>query len=1233
MRGLGNKIKRKGILDLCRKRAEIICVQETHNTKDVENTWNIEWGREGYYSHGESNARGVAIFIRCNLNIKVVKIKRDEDGRVVIVEINHNGTIYAICNIYGPNKDSPEFFHKVSKLLEDTSEHKIVIGDYNVALQNMDRYNTQPNRNKNSREAINQLMEDYLLTDVWRERNPETLHFSWNKWKPNRVASRLDYALVSQGMSSHTANVMYVAAPNTDHQAFYICIQMETNERGKGYWKLNCQLLRNPQVIEEVNTLIEDILKTSTTQHPCTTWELMKDKVAKKLQNCSRRKASEKKLIISQLLEKITEMEERQNLTEADIDILLQSKSELNSLVNENTTAALFRSKVKWTELGERSSKYFYNLEKSRYNAKTCHTLIHEGKEIKEDKEIIETEKDFYDELYMKDDKVEFRAQNTYNVWATDSHISEMSKTMNIIEVANAIKQLKNGKTPGNDGLPIEFYKMFYPKIKTLLFDMYICVFEEEKLNTSASKGILNLIPKPGKDSRYIQNLRPITLLNVDYKIIEKVLANRMENAMHHIIHYDQKGFMKGRRSSGNIRKILDLIYFTDRDKLEALILSLDYKKCFDLISFDAILGALKFFKFPEFIYNWTKILYTDYTVQIQNNGHFSAPIQIERSVHQGGVNSTNYFLLVAEILALALRDNQRIKGIPVNDIINLLGQFADDMDMYLMANNHSLNEVFDCIETFHNHTGFTINYDKTKILRIGALKNTDAMLITQKQVAWTNEPINVLGVWVGNSEEDILELNYNPIADKAVAILKAWRKRNLSLIGKTNVVNTLIGSLFVYKMAVLPNIPEKIICKVENEITNFIWNDKKPKIALKTLKTSKECGGAGLIDLRKKEIAIKISWIQLLEQDETLANLAFESIQPDLKQWIFDCNLSPKDIGILEIRNTFWKHVLLAWCTYNYNYKSRTQDTILWYNSDIRIGNQPVFWKKPYRQGLFRVSQLYPNGTLISVAQAATLYHLNYMEFYSLVTAIPKGTKEAVCKQIHWHSLYAELLDQKGLVKTIYSELVKHQDVTDKVKNLWERDLQTQWSNNAYCQEIKNLYKVTNIPKYRSFQYRFMHRAMVLNTHLHKWKITSSDQCTFCGKYQETILHLFFHCEETIRIWEQIKGITRKYTQEEMHWTAEKVMLNRIHPNPRHVVNFICLVTKQYLYRQKCYGKKPAIQEITAEILNQERVEKYIAVKNGRALKHFKKWHPTTQQEYQERELERYISEYIGQM
>ena len=166
---------------------------------------------------------------------------------------------------------------------------------------------------------------------------------------------------------------------------------------------------------------------------------------------------------------------------------------------------------------------------------------------------------------------------------------------------------------------------------------MVLEVFRIGKLHETTRRGILNLIPKANKDTRFIKNLRPITLLNSDYKLIEKAIADKMILALEHIIHKDQRGFMKTRRISVNIRKFLDIMHQAQEDDLEAIVMSLDFVKCFDKCSFSILHGSLEFFAFGTIVKEWTHILYKDFTVKIQNNGFFSEEIQIKKGVHQGG--------------------------------------------------------------------------------------------------------------------------------------------------------------------------------------------------------------------------------------------------------------------------------------------------------------------------------------------------------------------------------------------------------------------------------------------------------------------------------------------------------------------------------------------------------------------------------------------------------------------
>ena len=575
---------------------------------------------------------------------------------------------------------------------------------------------------------------------------------------------------------------------------------------------------------------------------------------------------------------------------------MVDSKAEIEELLTEKAKGTIFRTKTKWYEEAEANTKYFFNLEKRRYNARLCNKLLLETGEILENpKKILQEQERYYRELFKTDSNITFNLENTANIYVPKGCAQNMNEAFSKYEISNALKGLNNNKMPGEDGIPPDFYKVFFLQLGDPMYEMINAAYESKKLPDSICTGIINLIPKVGRDKRKLSNLRAITLLNGDYKVVEKAIANRLQPVLEDfLISSDQKGFMRNRRISVNIRKVLDIMHYMETQQLEGIILSLDFMKCFDKIEKSAILGSLRYFGFCDYLIEWTEIIYNTFSAKVQNNGYFSPRFPIEKGVHQGGCASTMFFLICAEVLALELKGNPDIQGIFINGCENLLDQFADDMDIFSLYEEKNINAILETLEKFKNHSGFTINYDKTQIYRIGSLYKTDAKLITQKVMQWTNEPIICLGVKIMPVNENLCENNYEPVIGKIKGILQLWRQRQLSLIGKVQVVNTLIASLFVYKMLTLPTISEEIVKKVEDMILKFIWNGHKPKISLKTLQASKTCGGLKLIDLRKRDAALKTTWPGILTTDNKLSQIVYLDIGCVLNEQIWRCNLEP---------------------------------------------------------------------------------------------------------------------------------------------------------------------------------------------------------------------------------------------------------------------------------------------------------------------------------------------------
>ena len=231
-------------------------------------------------------------------------------------------------------------------------------------------------------------------------------------------------------------------------------------------------------------------------------------------------------------------------------------------------------------------------------------------------------------------------------------------------ECRQILKTFSNGKSPGEDGFTVEFYVQFFEFFAPDLLASLNAAYLHGEMPVSQRRGVITLIPKDDPSLLELSNCRPITLLNVDYKIASKAIASRIKNVLPTLIHSDQSGFMKDRFIGQNIRLINDILEQTELQNVPGILLQLDFRKAFDTVEWPLIQQTLLKFNFGDSIKCWVQTFYCNAESSVLINGLNTKQIPLSRGVRQGCPLSPYLFILVAEILASKIRHDKTVQGI-----------------------------------------------------------------------------------------------------------------------------------------------------------------------------------------------------------------------------------------------------------------------------------------------------------------------------------------------------------------------------------------------------------------------------------------------------------------------------------------------------------------------------------------------------------------------------------------
>lgn len=1143
--GLSSPIKRGKIMaKFKREKNQVIFLQETHlSTKEHE-----KLKRYGYYNtfystyHKHNNRRGVAILITNSTKFELEQEKCDKEGRYIMVKGKLEGQRVTLINVYAPPDSKKALFKTLFDLITvELQGILICAGDWNIVLN----YNLDTTSKKKNRAWLNRYMNmqlsDLGLIDVWRDRHPlerDYTHFS----DPHQMYSRLDYFFMTKGDMYRVKDCRIGVADLSDHNAIYLTIKLNTRRRTT-VWRMNVGILNDKHLVERTKEDIKRYIEDNDNGEvdPTILWDALKAVIRGKLMAYTSSCKVARLLHYETLIGRLKDLEQKHN-TKGDPEVLKQLKETKtkidNILLTEVEKKARF-VKLTYYEGGAKASRLLARRIRKQQALNNIYKIRDpQTNDLITDPGGIERVfRDYYQNLYTPPAMADKKDIRNFLDGLDLPSIGEEQNDLLTAEITEeemerAISRMKGNKSPGSDGFPSEFYKTFRQELSPVLLASFRYTIEKGKIPPSWREAIITTIPKEGKDKEQCSSYRPISVLNVDYKMYTSIISKRFETFMTDIIDEDQTGFIKGRQTQDNIRRMMHIVEETQRTRKGTTLVSVDAKAAFDSTSWTYLYMVLERFGFNEKSVNCIKALYQEPTARIKVNGSLTKPFYLKRGTRQGCSLSPTLFAIFIEPLAQAIRQDQDIRGVEVKGEEHKIGLFADDVVAYLTHPSKSFPALMNQLEEYGYYSGYKLNVDKTQILAMYYAPTPE--LKDKYKIKWNSETIKYLGVNITKGVEKLYTANYTQINEELRRDIARWSMLQLDLSSRIEIIKMNVLPRLLYLFQTLPvMIPQKQFIEWDRQISRFIWAGRRPRIRYRTMQLPKVKGGMAVPKLQDYFYAAQLRAVFCWCNGKYIArwkDIEMKEQASPLQVLITDRELFKREETML---GSISKFTLEIWHLVINKYNLQTEAKILrWLSHDKRFkpGVNDQGFESWAQRGITAMCTLLERGELQSFQALREKFGLDARELYRYFQVRDYYIKEIKLK---------EPREQNGIIKVIINAYegrtcrvisALYQALgasggysTTYVKEKWEKELDIEITEENWNNVCKAQQSATGSRIWREFGWKNIIRFFITPKITGRYTPEKSSCWRLCGQKEADHAHVFWQCQKIEDYWEGV--------------------------------------------------------------------------------------------------------------
>ncbi|XP_050222822.1 uncharacterized protein LOC126672915 [Mercurialis annua] len=826
----------------------------------------------------------------------------------VSFDIYVNNSCHRISCVYGSTcyRRRLDLWSSLSSSRNSYSGSWVIIGDFN-AVRNPSEKTGRPPLER-SMADFRDFIDNFDLANV----SLQGALYTWSNGRigSNRVECLLDRALISKEFADHWHFISSSALPrhHSDHNPIIFRASISLGRISR--FQFQSMWIAHPDFMDFIRCNWSDHSVLGPFQSFLAKLKVLRFKL-RHWNNSS----------FGRLNSNIKEAENRLSAVQTSISSLgltealhkqeLDAHVALDLVLKQQEIYFKEKSRVKWLKEGDRNSEFFHRSCNFRKAKMGIHSMLIDGVLSDNMEHISNHITSYYANLFSATRGRPSDLQIVKNIiphLVTDEDNDGLTRCPSNDEIRATVFDMDGSSAPGPDGFSGAFYKYCWNIIGLDLCRLVCHFFQFGKLTTGLCSSLMVLIPK-FKGAVSIDQFRPIVLSNFCFKVITKILADRLASIAEKIISKHQFGFIKNRSISHCIATASEGVNVLNKRCFGGnMALQIDIKKAFDTMEWSFILEVLDAFGFSLQFRDWVLEIFSSARLSVILDGSTAAYFSCSRGVRQGDPLSPLLFCLAEDFLSRLI--TSYVQAGKLQQMNYSKGSlfashlfYADDMLVFCKASLRNVKALKSIFNVYGKASGQCVSWEKSFAYYGCSISETRVnSLCLELNIKRGSLPFNYLGVplFAGAPRKIYLQ----SIADKVTNKFAGWKGSALSMAGRVTLVNSVILSSLLHSFSIY-KWPTSLIEHLEKCIRNFIWTGSIEKTKLVTVPWRICCravkdGGLGMKNLKamNKAMLSKIAW-DMISSDTFPLNI--------LKSRFLTVSGVPKK---LPIGSSFWSSI-----------------------------------------------------------------------------------------------------------------------------------------------------------------------------------------------------------------------------------------------------------------------------------------------------------------------------------